>query len=133
MSVFNQIPTENIIFKGKFFFMIYDGYPVNPGHILIISNRDDAKDFFELTLAEKEDLAYQISLAKRIIEENHEPDGYNIGMNCGEVAGQTVPHFHCHVIPRYKGDMENPQGGVRHVIPSKGYYDKKEEPTYRKH
>jgi len=52
----------------------------------------------------------------------HQPDGYNIGMNCGSAAGQTVMHFHCHVIPRYKGDMADPRGGVRHVVAGKGYY-----------
>lgn len=131
MSVFSNIPHENIIHKGKFFFMIYDGYPVSHGHILIISNEIKG-DFFDLSLEEKEDLAYTISLAKKYIDEDKVPDGYNIGMNCGEAAGQTIPHFHCHVIPRYKGDMENPQGGVRHVIPSKGYYDKNVKPTFRK-
>ena len=63
-----------------------------------------------------------IELAKSIIEKEHEPDGYNIGMNCGESAGQTVFHFHCHLIPRYKGDMENPRGGIRHCINGKGNY-----------
>lgn len=55
-------------------------------------------------------------------EREFAPDGYNIGMNCGEAAGQTVMHFHCHLIPRYKGDMENPRGGIRHCIAGKGYY-----------
>jgi diadenosine tetraphosphate (Ap4A) HIT family hydrolase len=63
-----------------------------------------------------------IGKAKEIIEQSHSPDGYNIGMNCGETAGQTVMHFHCHVIPRYKGDMEDPRGGVRGVIPGKQSY-----------
>ena len=56
------------------------------------------------------------------IEKKHSPSGYNIGMNCGEDAGQTVMHFHCHIIPRYKGDMENPRGGIRHCVEGKGYY-----------
>ena len=55
-------------------------------------------------------------------KKNHSPNGYNIGMNCGESAGQTVMHFHCHVIPRYKDDMDNPRGGIRHCIPEKGNY-----------
>ncbi|WP_243836132.1 HIT family protein [Sphingobacterium paludis] len=63
-----------------------------------------------------------VSLAKKLIEEAHSPDGYNIGINCGAAAGQTVLHFHCHVIPRYAGGMNNPRGGVRDVIPNKGKY-----------
>ena len=80
------------------------------------------KDFFELTELEKKQLHITMEKAKQIIEQEYNPDGYNIGMNCGETAGQTVFHFHCHLIPRYKGDMEDPRGGVRHVIPTKGKY-----------
>ena len=67
-------------------------------------------------------LTCHISVNLSIIEKKHKPNGYNIGMNCGESAGQTVFHFHCHLIPRYNGDMENPRGGVRHCINGKGYY-----------
>lgn len=68
------------------------------------------------------DMHLWIDIAKNLIEKDHKPDGYNIGMNCGETAGQTVFHFHCHIIPRYKGDMENPRGGVRHCVSGKGNY-----------
>jgi diadenosine tetraphosphate (Ap4A) HIT family hydrolase len=57
-----------------------------------------------------------------LIKQSRQPDGFNIGINCGEAAGQTVFHFHCHVIPRYVGDMHEPRGGVRHCIEGKGYY-----------
>ena len=90
-------------------------------HTLIIS-KTLRVDYFELTTDEKADLDNAISLARSLVEAEFSPDGYNIGMNCGESAGQTVFHFHCHLIPRYIGDMENPRGGVRHVIPSKGSY-----------
>lgn len=63
-----------------------------------------------------------IERVKSLIEEDYTPDGYNLGMNCGEAAGQTVMHFHCHVIPCYVGDIENPRGGVRYCIPDKGLY-----------
>ena len=63
-----------------------------------------------------------IARAKSWIEQRHQPDGYNIGVNCGEAAGQTVMHFHCHVIPRYRGDVSDPRGGVRGVIPGKQKY-----------
>ncbi len=78
--------------------------------------------YFDLNDDEKIALNEMIVKAKEIIEQSHSPDGYNIGMNCGETAGQTVLHFHCHVIPRYRGDMEDPRGGVRGVIPGKQSY-----------
>lgn len=118
---FLDIRTDRHIGQTSHFFLIYDGYPVSRGHILIIS-KTLRSDYFELSIDEKTDLGTAILLAKKIIEENHTPDGFNIGMNCGEAAGQTVFHFHCHVIPRYIGDMEDPRGGVRHCIQGKGYY-----------
>ena len=63
-----------------------------------------------------------IEHAKALTEKKYQPDGYNIGMNCGKAAGQTVMHFHCHLIPRYDGDMEDPRGGVRGVIPGRMGY-----------
>ena len=121
MSVFSKISEDRKIYSGKYFFLIYDGYPVSPGHILIISNKEKL-DYFSLTEVEQNELTLLIKVAKKIIEKEHKPDGYNIGMNCGEAAGQTVMHFHCHVIPRYVGDVENPRGGIRHCIKDKGYY-----------
>lgn len=121
MSVFSEIDEIRIIFKGKNFFLIYDAYSVSPGHMLIISN-EEKPDFFSLNEVERIELNELIIVAKNLIEKEYKPEGYNIGMNCGVVAGQTVMHFHCHVIPRYKGDMENPRGGIRHCIEGKGYY-----------
>jgi len=121
MSVFQNIDEERILFKGEHFFIIKDGYPVSPGHLLIISNKLK-EDFFSLSDVEHDELNNMIKKAKEIIENDFKPDGYNIGMNCGEPAGQTVMHFHCHVIPRYIGDMNNPRGGIRHCIPDKGNY-----------
>jgi diadenosine tetraphosphate (Ap4A) HIT family hydrolase len=121
MSVFAEIKKESYLFESKYFFMVYDSYPVSEGHLLIIS-KENKPDYFSLTEQERNELQNLIIKAKELIEENHSPDGYNIGMNCGESAGQTVFHFHCHIIPRYKGDMDNPRGGVRHCITGKGYY-----------
>ena len=121
MKDFTEIPTDKIIYKNDSFFIIEDGFPVSSGHLLIISNIV-RKDYFDLSESERIDLTTTIEVAKGIIEKKHKPDGYNIGMNCGEAAGQTVFHFHCHIIPRYSGDMENPRGGVRHCITGKGYY-----------
>lgn len=121
MSIFSKIPEVRKIHEGEYFFMIYDGFPASPGHILIISNEEKV-DYFSLSKKEQSELASLIEVAKEIIEKGSNPDGYNIGMNCGEAAGQTVMHFHCHVIPRYLGDMDNPKGGIRHCIKDKGYY-----------
>lgn len=121
MKDFTEIPTERILYKNDLFFIIEDKYPVNPGHLLIISNKL-RKDYFELTQKEKEELPFMIDYAKALIEQKHKPNAYNIGMNCGLQAGQTVFHFHCHIIPRYDGDMEDPTGGVRGVIPENQKY-----------
>jgi diadenosine tetraphosphate (Ap4A) HIT family hydrolase len=121
MKDFSEISNEKIIFKGEHFFIIPDSFPVSPGHLLIISN-SIKKDYFELNKTEVEELNSMIHKCKEIIEKDYTPDGYNIGMNCSEAAGQTVFQFHCHVIPRYKGDMKDPKGGVRHCIEGKGYY-----------
>jgi diadenosine tetraphosphate (Ap4A) HIT family hydrolase len=121
MKDFTDIDRNKILFKNDYFFIINDGFPVSPGHLLVISI-NIKKDYFELNDDEKKFLFLAINEAKYIIELDYKPDGYNIGMNCGAAAGQTVFHFHCHVIPRYNGDMENPKGGVRHCIDGKGYY-----------
>ncbi len=121
MKDFTEIAEEKIIYRGEYFFIIEDGFPVSPGHLLIISN-ELKTDFFALSTEEKNALPAMIEKAKDIILSQYHPDAFNIGMNCGADAGQTVFHFHCHVIPRYKGDMDNPRGGVRHVIPGKGSY-----------
>ena len=121
MKDFTEIQSNRIIYKNEYFFIIKDEFPVSPGHLLIISNIV-RNDYFELSNQEKNNLTKTIEIAKQIIEKEHKPDGYNIGMNCGETAGQTVFHFHCHLIPRYFGDMENPRGGVRHCIKGKGFY-----------
>ena len=121
MENFKNISEDKILYRGTHFFIIKDSYPVSPGHLLVISN-NQRKDFFDLNRQELDELNDMIHKCKEIIESGHKPDGYNIGMNCGEAAGQTVFQFHCHVIPRYFGDMKNPKGGVRHCIEGKGYY-----------
>lgn len=121
MSVFSQIDPGRIVARTERFFLIEDAYPVSPGHLLIISN-ELKKDYFDLSQEERYDLDQAIFKARETILEKYSPDGFNIGMNCGAAAGQTVFHFHCHVIPRYIGDMPDPRGGVRHCITGKGYY-----------
>jgi len=98
-----------------------DSYAVSPGHTLVIPRRHVAS-FFELTPEEINACMALINAEKKLIDEEFSPDGYNVGVNVGAAAGQSIFHVHIHLIPRYRGDVENPQGGVRHVIPRKGHY-----------
>ena len=121
MSVFKNIQEDRKLYIAEHFFIIEDQYPVSPGHLLIISNSLKS-NYFDLNEDEKNELTKLINIAKELIETKHKPSGYNIGMNCGIDAGQTVMHFHCHVIPRYKDDVSDPTGGIRNAIPGKGKY-----------
>lgn len=99
----------------------FDGYPVSPGHALIVPNRH-VSSYFDLTDHEREAMNVMLQYVKRVVDECFHPDGYNIGINVGQAAGQSVYHCHMHLIPRYAGDVENPKGGVRGVIPKKQKY-----------
>ncbi|MBU3660971.1 MAG: HIT domain-containing protein [Flavobacteriales bacterium] len=112
---------RNLIIDGETEFAIYDKFPVNEGHALIIPKRH-VSNYFELTIEEQKTCFQLVNKVKEIITRKFNPDGFNIGINVGEFAGQTVNHVHIHLIPRYKGDVENPRGGVRGVIPSKQSY-----------
>jgi diadenosine tetraphosphate (Ap4A) HIT family hydrolase len=101
---------------------IYDKFPVSPGHILVIPRRHFA-DYFGATDEELRAIAQLLRKCRAILLQERSPDGFNIGINIGAAAGQTVFHLHVHLIPRYAGDHPQPAGGVRHVIPGKGYYD----------
>jgi len=109
------------IFYYNLCYARYDKYPVNNGYLLIVTYRHFG-NYFDATHEEKLALIDMIDKAKEFLSENFAPDRFNIGINTGEAAGQTVMHFHCHVIPRYKGDIKNPRGGVRGVIPEKMDY-----------
>lgn len=95
-----------------------DAWPLTPGHTLVVPRRHEA-DFFALTVEEMGAVIAVASRVKVLLAERHQPDGFNVGVNVGEAAGQTVAHAHLHVIPRYRGDVPDPRGGVRWVIPSK--------------
>ena len=98
-----------------------DANPVTPGHLLLIPFRH-VGSYFDTTQEERIALLQLLDRAKTLLDENHAPDGYNIGINIGEHGGQTIAHVHLHLIPRYRGDVENPRGGVRGVIPGKQSY-----------
>lgn len=109
------------IAENELAFAIYDKFPVNPGHALIIPKRHVA-DFFELSEAERTACFDLLSEAHQIVSSAYRPDGCNVGINVGVAGGQTIFHVHIHLIPRYHGDVENPKGGVRGVIPEKKEY-----------
>lgn len=111
----------SIIYDNINWIVREDAYPVSKGHTLLIP-KEHYETYFDLPDMMKESIHYMLEHIKEILDAKYHPDGYNIGFNCGESAGQTVKHFHIHIIPRYYGDVENPRGGVRGVIPSKQNY-----------
>lgn len=119
--LFCNIPRERVVLENELAFAIFDGFAVSPGHSLIIPKRHVAS-YFDLTQEEVLAIHELIPRVKNLIEQDNKPDGYNIGINVGEAAGQSIFHVHVHVIPRYKGDVANPRGGVRGVIPSRQNY-----------
>jgi diadenosine tetraphosphate (Ap4A) HIT family hydrolase len=119
--IFCNIEKNRIIKENETAVAIYDGFPVSEGHMLIIPKRH-IWDYFEIEQGDKEGLWQLVDECKKFLDEQFKPDGYNVGINCGHAAGQTVMHLHVHLIPRYKGDIENPRGGVRGVIPEKRIY-----------
>jgi len=118
---FCNIELDRILFENDHVFVIYDGYPVSTGHALIIPKRH-IPSFFETTSAVRNALMAGIDYAKQHIDNDYQPAAYNIGINDGAAAGQTVSHLHIHVIPRYEGDVEDPRGGVRWIFPDKAKY-----------
>ena len=121
MSVFSSIPAESKLVSNELAFAIRDRFPVSDGHTLVIPNREIAT-WWDATPQERAALFDLVDLIRAQLLESHAPEGFNVGFNAGEVAGQTIDHLHIHVIPRYRGDMEDPRGGVRHVIPERGNY-----------
>ena len=116
-----RIDESRIIYQDSTWIAILDGYPVSDGHTLLIPKRH-CETYFDLNYLEHESLGVTIGIVKRLLDTKYHPNGYNVGVNCGEAAGQTIMHCHVHIIPRYNGDCENPRGGVRGVIPNKMSY-----------
>ena len=114
-------PEREIIAQNARAIAVFDSFPVSPGHALILPRRHVAT-IWELESDEYSDCFTLVRNVRPVLEARFNPDGFNVGANCGEAAGQSIWHAHIHVIPRYKGDTPNPRGGVRHVIPLKGNY-----------
>lgn len=118
---FCQLDAACIVFSDDVALVIRDAFPVSPGHTLIIPRRH-VGSFFELTPPERARMFELLTQAKAELDGTLQPDGFNIGINDGAAAGQTVPHLHLHLIPRYRGDAPDPRGGVRWVLPAKAKY-----------
>lgn len=116
-----RIGTAHLVARSEDAVAFHDAYPVSPGHTLVVPVRHEP-DFFALTEEERRALWSLVEEVRDRLEEVHAPDGYNVGVNAGWAAGQTVAHAHVHVIPRYEGDVEDPRGGIRHVMPEKVAY-----------
>jgi diadenosine tetraphosphate (Ap4A) HIT family hydrolase len=120
-SIDYESQVEKIIAKNEHAVLMLDGFPVSKGHSLVLAKRHIVS-FFETSQQEKIAMLELLDRAKSYIDMRFKPDAYNIGINDGPAAGQTVPHLHIHIIPRYKGDNLDPRGGVRCVIPEKTIY-----------
>jgi superfamily II DNA or RNA helicase/diadenosine tetraphosphate (Ap4A) HIT family hydrolase len=118
---FCAISTERIIFDDDLVMGIWDAFPVTEGHLLIVPKRH-VPTWFDLTGPEQSAIMERVLQAQHLLADKFGVADFNVGFNQGEAAGQTVPHFHLHVIPRRSGDVEDPRGGIRHVIPTKANY-----------
>lgn len=123
MTLFEQIEGERVLAQDDLFIVARDKFPVSPGHALIIVKRGISR-FRDLTLEEKVRLMQWIDWCISHLQSNlkPKPDGFNVGLNDGPAAGQTVGQLHIHIIPRYIGDVSDPRGGVRSVVPHMAKY-----------
>ena len=117
----NLNTTTDLVLESGTAFAIFDKYPVSSGHVLVIPRRH-CSGYFELTADEQAACWQLLNDVAALIRERFNPDGFNIGINIGRAAGQTIDHVHLHLIPRYDGDVEEPEGGVRGVIPRNQKY-----------
>ena len=118
---FCTLDSSRILGENDHAVWIRDGFPVSPGHSLVIPKRH-VGSFFAIGIEERSAILSLLDQAKSAAVDEFAPDGFNVGINDGPAAGQTVPHLHVHLIPRYLGDMGDPRGGVRWVLPEKADY-----------
>ncbi len=114
-------PNREILAESTHALAFFDSFPVSRGHALVVPKRH-VITILELSDEEYTDCFRLVLPLKDLLLARYAPDGFNVGANCGEAAGQSVWHAHIHVIPRYQGDVPNPRGGVRGVIPAKASY-----------
>lgn len=114
-------PGERVFYEDPLVLGLWDAYPVSTGHALLVTRRHVAT-WFDASPEEHAAVMRGVEVARAEIEKHRKPDGYNVGFNAGQAAGQTVFHLHVHVIPRFRGDVDDPRGGIRWVIPAKAAY-----------
>ena len=122
---FCSLEISRILISNQYGMAFRDGFPISPGHTLIIP-RQHVASLFDLTTEERQSLWELVVAVRTNLMEEFHPNGFNVGLNDGQAAGQTVMHAHIHVIPRYKGDASDPRGGVRWIIPTKAAYWKQD-------
>jgi diadenosine tetraphosphate (Ap4A) HIT family hydrolase len=118
---FCALPSQRILGENEYAVWILDAHPVSPGHSLILPKRH-VESFFQAIPAERDAIVSLLDRAREHAQQNHSPAGYNIGINEGSAAGQSILHLHVHLIPRYAGDTRDPRGGIRWVIPDRANY-----------
>jgi diadenosine tetraphosphate (Ap4A) HIT family hydrolase len=118
---FCRIDGGRVAWSSALAIALWDVYPVSLGHALVVPRRH-AASWSELTASEKAELTAGVDAVRALIDERYQPHAYNVGYNDGDAAGQTIMHFHVHVIPRYQGDVLDPRGGIRWVLPDKAAY-----------
>jgi diadenosine tetraphosphate (Ap4A) HIT family hydrolase len=120
-SPFAPMEPERLVYENAEVLAFYDQYPVSPGHTLVVSKHVTAS-LFDLPADQQDALWRAIPEVRRTLQARHAPSGFNIGLNDGPAAGQTINHAHIHIIPRYKGDQADPRGGVRWIFPETARY-----------
>lgn len=120
-SPFAPIAEDRIVFEDADVIAFYDGYPVSPGHTLVVAKAVSASHF-DLPPPVRQRVWEAVAEVRSILQQRHNPDGFNIGLNDGGAAGQTIAHAHIHIIPRYVGDQSDPRGGIRWIFPDKARY-----------
>ena len=118
---FCRLDRGRIAWSSPLAIALWDVYPVSLGHALVVPRRH-AASWSEPTALEKAELTAGVDAVRALIDERYQPHAYNVGYNDGEAAGQTIMHVHVHVIPRYQGDVLDPRGGIRWVLPDKAAY-----------
>ncbi len=120
-SPFYPLNPDRVVFEDERVIAFYDRYPVSPGHTLVVAKQVTASHF-DLSPDVRQQMWDAVAKVRELLQQLYQPDGFNIGLNDGAAAGQTIGHAHIHVIPRYAGDQADPRGGVRWIFPEKAKY-----------
>ena len=116
-----KIERHEVCLEKELAVAFFDAFPVNEGHTLVVPRRHES-NFFSLTEAEESAVWHAVRVVQEQLEARYAPAGYNVGVNVGDAGGQTIEHVHVHVIPRFAGDVDDPRGGIRWIIPARARY-----------